>query len=72
MKKVLSIAAVAALAVSFTACKKNYTCECTTYEDGVPMATTPNTIRDTKKKAQEQCEAQNTTVGSLKTECTLK
>lgn len=29
MKKVLTVLAIAAFAVSFTACKKDYTCTCT-------------------------------------------
>jgi uncharacterized lipoprotein YehR (DUF1307 family) len=53
MKKVLSIAAVAALAVSFTACKKNYTC---TYEyevGGVKSTVTAECTKCSKKDVKE-------------------
>ena len=53
MKKVLSIVAVAALAVSFTACKKDYTC---TYEYellGVTYTATAECTKCSKKDVQE-------------------
>ena len=34
MKKVLTVLAIAAFAVSFTACKKEYTCTCTDFGGG--------------------------------------
>ncbi len=67
MKKVLVIASVLAL---FSACKKDYVCECTS-----GSTTTKTTIKDvTKARAQANCVSTSQTYGSLTvTEtCSLK
>ncbi len=60
MKKVTSIAMIALFAASFTACKKDWTCECSV--DGEVFAT--STIKETKKKAKEACEGESTVLGT--------
>lgn len=67
MKKVASIAMVALFALSFTACKKDWTCECSI--DGVVFAT--STIKETKKKAKDACEG-NVTAGGSTMKCVIK
>ena len=51
---IISIIAISALA--FTSCKKTYTCNC--YSPGLNHSTPPFEIKDTKKKAKEECETQ--------------
>jgi len=73
MKK-LSLFAVAALfAVGFTACKKEYTCTCTTTE--ATNNTTTSTIIDlgklSKKDADTQCDARVTSVSGFTTTCAV-
>ncbi len=73
MKK-LTILAVAALAISFASCKKDYTCECTATGNG-STATTTVTIKDTKKKAEDACSAKTTASSggtSVSTTCKIK
>jgi hypothetical protein len=55
MKK-LSAVVLAVLAVTFTSCKKNYTCQCTFTTNGSVYATTSDIIHDTKSKAKTECE----------------
>ena len=65
MKKLFPVAAVAALALMFTSCKKNYTCEC-------DIAGTPKTWelgKQKKKDAEAACK--NLQVTSTVT-CKLK
>jgi hypothetical protein len=57
MKKVLVLGGFALLAMA--SCKKEYTCECTSTTAGI-SATAATTIKDTKKKATEACEAGTT------------
>lgn len=66
MKKVLSIVAIAAFAATFTACKKDYTCECSGDwdQDGTISADEKQTyqLEDVKKKdAKDACNS----VGNL-------
>lgn len=56
MKKLVLVAAVASL--SLVSCKKDYTCTCTTTTAGVSVSAS-TTIKDTKKKATDACEAGN-------------
>lgn len=72
MKK-LTILAVAALAISFASCKKDYTCECTSSGGGA-TATASTTIKDTKKKAEDACTARasTTSVGGSQVTSTCK
>jgi len=73
MKKALMIAAFAGL--TMVSCKKEYTCECTATTAGV-SATASTTIKDTKSKATEACEAGNTSTTVLgitsSTTCKIK
>ena len=73
MKK-LSLFVVAALfAVGFTACKKEYTCTCTTTEAG--NNTTTSTIIDlgkqSKKDAETACDARVTSVSGYTMTCAI-
>lgn len=67
MKKVTSIAMIALFAASFTACKKDWTCECSV--DGEVFAT--STINDTKKNAKDQCEGEVSSFGTT-VKCEIK
>lgn len=70
MKKVLAIAFIAGIA--FTACKKEYTCECT-YEDASGQtASSSTTIKDTKKNAEDACEGNEVSSGGSTWTCELK
>ena len=44
--------------IALTSCKKDYTCECTGYVDGVEVAgsSASATINDTKSKAADACD----------------
>lgn len=74
MKKLVLLGAVGFL-FAFSACKKEYTCECTSTAAGV-SATSSTTIKDTKKNAEEACEtgSASSSVGGLtaSASCTLK
>jgi hypothetical protein len=69
MKKVLSLVAVVALAASFTACKKDWTCSCTyTYTVGDTEYTydySYDYLKTKKKDAQEACDYNASLVGSV-------
>lgn len=72
MKKVLSILAVAAFVVSFTACKKDYTCECVTKDGATVLSTTTATAKLKKSDAEAWCGDYDVTVGTMTTTCSLK
>jgi hypothetical protein len=58
MKRLSSIAAIALFAVAFTSCKKDYTCECTTTQNGTVMSSSELPMgKTTKKKAKDACNA---------------
>lgn len=63
MKKVLSLVAVVAIAASFTACKKDYTCACTyTYTVGSTDYTydySYDLLKSKKKDAEAWCDSYN-------------
>lgn len=64
MKKI-TLLAVAALAISFASCKKDYKCVCTSTTSGITIETT-TTAKSTKKSATAWCDAApkaTTTVG---------
>lgn len=73
MKKVLLIAAVAGL--SMVSCKKEYTCECTVTTAGISVSAS-TTIKDTKKKATDACEAGNSSTSlagiTSESKCVIK
>lgn len=72
MRKAFALVAVVAL-VGMTSCKKDYTCTCTTTDSSgtIPTQTTTRDFNAKKKDAKEACEALNSTVGTLKTECKI-
>lgn len=71
MKK-LSLIVLALGMVAFVSCKKEYTCECTSTYDGVSTDLTPMEIKDTKKNAEDVCEALNTSILGTTVACDLK
>lgn len=73
MKRALILGvAVMALAAT-TACKKDYTCTCTTTDSSgtIPDASISSTITAKKSDAEASCENGSTSVGTLTTTCTL-
>lgn len=76
MKKVTPILAIAALAIAFTSCKKDHTCECTSSLNGTTIGTSSTTFKETKKKAKDACSALETTTSvggqTASTSCSLK
>jgi hypothetical protein len=75
MKKVLYSSALVVL-VAFSACKKDYTCECTTSDGQGGDAKSSVTITESKKDAENACKAGNSTVSSggmtMTTTCKIK
>lgn len=69
MKKLFFVSAVLC-AFCFASCKKEYTCTCSTTSGGVTISAS-TTIKDTKKKAKEACEAGSSSVGGVVTTCTI-
>ena len=64
MKKVLAIVAIAAFAASFTACKKEYTCDCTDFSGVVTVKT------EKGKNAADACDkAENKLLGISLEDC---
>lgn len=78
MKKFAIIASVAFLgAIVMPSCKKDYTCVCTSSQQGSQISTSEVSVNNTtKKKAKDYCAAMSTTVTSggmtMSTECKLK
>ncbi|HSI91716.1 MAG TPA: hypothetical protein VK927_11405 [Adhaeribacter sp.] len=75
MKKLIYSGALLVL-VSFSACKKDYTCECVMTDGQTNHGTTSVTITESKKDAENACKAGNSTITSggttMTTTCTLK
>jgi hypothetical protein len=79
MKKI-TLLAVAALAISFTSCKKDRVCECTYTPTSGSTYTTKTTYYEVKKKDarlfcigdQTVTESNGTSVTGTKSECKLK
>jgi hypothetical protein len=73
MKKLL-LSSIVVVALLSTSCKKDRTCTCTTSGSGL-NATSSYTIKETKKKAKDACEAYQTSSSvsglSITTTCTL-
>lgn len=67
MKKIAPIAAIALVAVMFTSCKKEYTCECSV--NGAVVSTT--TFKAKKSDAESSCNA-TATMGTTTMSCKLK
>jgi len=49
---ILTVFALTAL----TSCKKDYTCECKGYVDGLYLGSESTTINDTKSNAKDECD----------------
>lgn len=69
MKKVILFAAAGLFVLA--SCKKDYTCECTSTNGGA-TATASTTINDTKKNAEQECEAQNESAGTYTKTCKIQ
>lgn len=68
MKKIAPIAAIALLAVTFTSCKKNYTCTCKASgktDISIPI----NKVK--KSDATKTCDAAQTTYSAIGYSCSL-
>ena len=69
----------AIIVIAFSSCKKEYTCVCST-SAGIPGFTIPDTESNlgklSKKKAEEQCNAKNTSTNfmgiTISVSCKLK
>lgn len=74
MKNLLLAVAAVALVGTFTSCKKDQTCECTTTFDNssTPVQTVSYTFKETKSKAKDACNSKVVTVTGAKMECKLK
>lgn len=70
MKKVASIAMIALFAVSFTACKKDYTCSCTGSSLAADIDYTYEKVK--KDEAETACNTSNTAWALGGGSCTLK
>jgi hypothetical protein len=73
MKKILLVAAVAGL--SLVSCKKDYTCECTTTQNGTVVASSSYTAKLKKKDAESWCSGNATSTGggsTITSSCKLK
>ena len=70
MKKIMLVAAVAVCVLS--SCKKDYTCECTTTDNGTVIQTVTYTGKMKKSDSESWCSANKVEVGSTKMECKLK
>jgi len=71
MKKVILFASVAALALSFASCKKDYTCTCTATAGGISSSAS-TTLNATKKDAKDACESGSSTQGSVTVKCEIE
>ena len=70
MKKVLLFAVVLG-AVSFSSCKKDYDCTCTTTNSGTELSKTTVTLEDLSKSEAEDACSTSVTVGTMTTACEL-
>jgi len=75
MKKILLFGAVAAFALTFASCEKDWTCHCKGQSFLETPATTvdyTNTVEGTKSKAKSKCEEQNIDNERAKISCALE
>ena len=70
MKKI-TLLAVAALAISFASCKKNYTCTCKDKTTPPDPDVVVKYTKVKKKDAQKSCDAANATYSGVDYACTL-
>jgi hypothetical protein len=69
-KMILGVAALSLLTLA--SCKKDYTCECTTSVTGFDDISVSTTINETKKNAEEACEAGAATTSFSSVTCEIK
>jgi hypothetical protein len=65
MKKLFPLALIAVAAMTFTSCKKDYTCKCTYNLAGVNTEAGSFTIHDTKSNAKSNCDGKSATYSTL-------
>jgi hypothetical protein len=70
MKKFAPIAIIALLAVAFTSCKKDWSCECKDKDGNVDFTYTYPKVA--KSSAKTSCDAANTTWATDGGSCKLK
>lgn len=70
MKKLILAAIVGTFAL--TACKKDYTCECTTKSDGAVVATSSSTLNGKKDDVKAACEGTSSSIGTTSVSCVVK
>lgn len=71
MKKFIPVVAVAALAMMFTSCKKDYKCTCTVTAAGSSTSATYDLGKQKKKDAEAACSAKATSVAGMSYSCKL-
>jgi hypothetical protein len=71
MKKLFPVAAVAALAMMFTSCKKDYKCTCTASYLGTTTSSTVDLGKQKKKDAEAACSAKAVTTAGVSYSCKL-
>lgn len=72
MKKLFPIALVAVAAMTFTSCKKDYTCKCTATENGQTTELVTVTIHDTKSNAESGCNGKATAFTGTSIQCKIQ
>ena len=70
MKKLMIVLGVALFTMA--SCSKDYTCKCTVTDAGVQVGTTSSTLTGKKKDVTAACDANDSTVGSLSTNCEIQ
>lgn len=74
MKKIKTILflGVAISALLFGSCRKDYTCTCTSYVDGVEMGSASTTIENsTRAEASTACDAGDWSYGTSSVDCEI-
>lgn len=65
MKKIITCVTVAAIAMTFASCKKDYSCTCTTSTTGMPSTTSKVSLgKQTKKDAESACNGKSSSASS--------
>lgn len=67
MKKIITCVTVAAIAMTFASCKKDYSCTCTTTTSatGIPATTSKVSLgKQTKKDAESACNGKSSSASS--------
>ncbi len=67
------ILGVCIAALSFTSCKKDYTCTCTSYESGVEIASASAVLENiSKSDAVTACDVGDITYGTASVDCEIE